>query len=206
MPGFPLTERGTDRHDSIVSSHQLRMLALSLAVGVIAGLFITHVRFHLGLPGHKALLWMTPVILARLLGRCKAGATAGALSVAFSTFAIGGHLAGGVLGLPLIGFAGVVLDVVIHFLERFGAAGFQKWQTGCLMTIPIVGAAAMFANLLCLAKRLLLPAGPTAHFVFGASGFWLNLGCYALFGLIAGLVGATLACLIRYRQVRRGVR
>jgi len=198
MLGFPLIERKTDRHSSIVSSHQLRMLALSLAVGVIAGLFVTHVRLRLGLPGHKALLWMTPVILVRLLGRCKAGTTAGALSAAFTTFVTGGHLAGGVLGLPLIGFAGLMLDVAINLAEKSG----QPY----LLTIPIVGLTAMFANLLCFVKRLLLPAGPAAHLIFRASGFWFDLSCYAFFGLIAGLVAATLAFLVTYRQVCRGVK
>lgn len=94
------------------------MLAVSVAVGVIAGLFIGTVRLGLGLAGHKSLFWMTPVIIARLLGRCKAGTTAGALSAAFTTLAVGGRLAGGVLGLGLIGFAGIVLDVVINSLEK----------------------------------------------------------------------------------------
>lgn len=192
MRGSLLTKRKGDRWNSILKSHQLRMLAVSVAVGVIAGLFIGTVRLGLGLPGHKSLFWMTPVIIARLLGRCKAGTTAGALSAAFTTLAAGGRLAGGIMGLPLIGLAGIVLDVVINSLE--------KREMPALLVIPIIGITAMLANLLCLVKRLLVPLGPGSHFVFGVSGFWFKLICYAFFGLTAGLIAATLACLINHRR------
>jgi len=96
------------------------------------------------------------------------------------------------VGLPLIGLAGIILDVVINSLE--------KRQTPHLLTIAIIGITAMFANLLCLGKRLLVPAGPAEHFVFGVSGFWFKLICYAFFGLTAGLIAATLACFINHRR------
>lgn len=199
MRGFLLTERKVSRCSSILKSRQLRMLAVSASVGVIAGLSIGNIRLNLGLPGHKVLFWMTPVIIARLLGRCKAGTTAGALSAAFTTLALGGHFAGGILGLPLIGFAGIILDVVISFLE--------KSEMPALLIIPIIGVTAMLASLVCLIKRLLVPAGLSSHFVFGVSGFWVKLISYAFFGLIAGLVAATLAFLInRRRQIRRGIK
>ena len=192
MRGSLLTKRKGARWNSILKSHQLRMLVVSVAVGVIAGLFIGNVRLGLGLSGHKSLFWMTPVIMARLLGRCKAGTTAGALSAAFTTLAVGGRLAGGIVGLPLIGLAGIILDVVINSLE--------KRQTPHLLTIAIIGITAMFANLLCLGKRLLVPLGLGSHFVFGVSGFWFKLICYAFFGLTAGLIAATLACFINHRR------
>lgn len=189
-----MTGKKADHWSSIVKSRQLKMLAASIAVGVIAGLFIANVRLHLGLPGHKALFWMTPVIVARLLGRCRAGTTAGALSAAFTTFVLGSHLAGGVLGLPLIGFAGIILDAVINFLE--------KRKMSALLVIPIIGFTAMLANLLCLVKRLLVPLGHAPQLLFGISGFWLKLASYAFFGLMAGLIAAMLACLINRRRCR----
>ncbi len=207
MRGFLLIERKAERWGSILKSRQLRMLGVSASVGIIAGIFVGAVRLKLGLPGHKVFLWLTPVIVARLLGRCKAGTTAGALSSALAGLALGGNFAGGILGLPLIGFAGVILDLVINSLEGPREAGSQQRQSPYLSTIPIIGITSMFVGLLCFIKRLLVPAGVNRHFLFGISGFWYQFICYAFFGLSAGLVAATIACLINRRhRIRRGIK
>ena len=197
--GFPLTERKTGADGSILTSRQLRMLAVSVAVGVAAGLFMGNMRLHLGLPGHKAVLWMTPVLLTRLLGGCKAGGTAGALSAAFTALALGGRVAGGVLGLPFIGLAGAICDTIIDALEK-------RQDASCVLIVLFVGIAGVSANLLCLAKRLLLPAGPIPHNLLGLSGLWFEVVCYAFFGLISGLLAATVACLIGGRRSKRGMK
>ena len=182
MRGFPLTEKKAARWNSITKSHSFRMLVASLAVGVISGLFMAHVRLNLGLPGHKAVFWMTPVLLARLLGKYKAGTTAGALAAAFTTLALGGNLAGGLMGLPLVGVVGIFLDTVIGY--------FEKHKIHILLIIPMLSLAAMSANLIMFAKRILSPRGASSHFLFGISGFWLDLLSYAFFGLIAGLIAS----------------
>jgi hypothetical protein len=192
MRGFPLTEAKAVRWNSIVNIRQLKMLIASIAVGIIAGLFTSHVRLHLGLDGHKALFWMTPVIIARLLSRCKAGTTAGALSCAFTAFVSGGNLAGGILGFPLIGVAGIMLDVVINFLENRNVSG--------IFAVLAVGIAGMLANLICLMKRLFSPEGFNPNYLFGVSDFWFKLVSYAFFGLLAGVIAATVTYLINRRQ------
>jgi len=194
MRGSLLIEKRADRWYSIVKSHSFRMLIASLAVGIIAGLFTAHVRLNLGLPGHKAVFWMTPVLLARLLGQCKAGATAGALAAAFTIFALGGNLAGGLLGLPLIGIVGVFFDAVIGYLE--------KYKIHILLIIPLLSLAAMSANLIMLAKRGLSPRGASPHFFLGMSGFWFDLLSYAFFGLLAGLIAAAGAYLTARRRAK----
>ena len=161
------------------------MLAVCIAVGAIAGLLVAGVRLNLGLPGHKALLWMPAVIVARMLGRCRVGATAGAAATAFTTFGLGGNLAGGPGGLPLTIVAGAFLDLVIGSLER---GKVPAW-----LHVPIIAAAAMLANLICLTRRLFLPAGFGVHLLFDASGFWFRFCSYAFFGLVAGLIAAIVA-------------
>jgi hypothetical protein len=95
-----------------------RGLAISVSAGIIAGCLAAFLKLHLGLPGHKAILWMTPVIAARLLGRCRIGTTSGAFTAAFVSLGAGGNLAGGVVGLPLVGAAGALVDACILQLEK----------------------------------------------------------------------------------------
>lgn len=185
MRGFLLTVRKAVLWNSFVSSRQFRMLMASMAVGVLAGVFMAHIRLNLGMPGHKALFWMIPAVLARLLGRCKAGTTATVLSTAFTSLALGGNLAGGWLGLPLVGFAGGFLDLVINFLEKRKICFF--------LVILVVGVTGIFANLLCLLKRLLLPAGVNMHVFWGISGVWFKIASYAFFGFLAGITGSVIA-------------
>ncbi len=192
MRGFPWTNEGVTLRRSIAEGAQLGMLAASIAVGVIAGLLVAHVRLNLGLPGHKALLWLPPIIVARMLGRCRIGATAGSAATACTTFALGGNLAGGPLGLPLLVAAGIFLDLVISSLE--------SRKTPARLYVPIIAIAAMLANLICLGKRLLLPAGLGAHLLLNASGLWFRFCSYTGFGLAAGLIAAVTVYLVERRR------
>jgi len=128
---------------------------------------------------------MTPVLIARLRGGCKIGATAGGGSAAVTTYLLGANLAGGVLGLPLIVLAGMFLDWVVNFFEKNKISG--------LSIIIGLAFAAAFANLICLAKRLYLPAGSSPTYFLGLSGFPLKVCSYAFFGFISGLTAAILS-------------
>jgi hypothetical protein len=196
MSGLLLTKAGKTRSYNITKAYQLKMLAASAAGGIIAGIVTAYIRLHLGLPGHKVLFWLTPVIVVRLLSRCKAGATTGAFTAALTCFVLGGHLAGGIFGLPLIGFAGIILDVVINSLE--------KRRTSLFQAIVAISVTSMIANLLCFAKRLLVPAGPSPRFLFGQPGLWSNFFSYAFFGLSAGLIAVVFVWVTnRYKNRRR---
>jgi ABC-type thiamin/hydroxymethylpyrimidine transport system permease subunit len=171
------------------------MLLANVAFGVLAGLLAAHVRLHLALPGHKALFWMTPVLLARLLSRHPLGAMTGACAAACSSLAFGGSFAGGVVYLPLVVAAGGVLDALVAFAERR--------RLPALAAIPLVGLGGLVANLFCAANRLLVPVRKD-HLLFGLSGWPATVLSYALFGLLGGLLGAALAAgmlaLVRRRR------
>lgn len=167
----------------------VRGLVVSLSAGVIAGCLAASLRFHLGLPGHKALFWMTPVIAARLLGRCRMGTTAGALTAALVSIGLGGNLAGDALGLPLVGAAGAAIDACIIHLE--------KHKASALAAIMGVAFSAMLANLICCAKRLLVPAGAAPQDVVSSMDLLLRPISYGFFGFLAGLIAATGAHLAR---------
>ncbi|UCC99303.1 MAG: hypothetical protein JSW66_05335 [Phycisphaerales bacterium] len=192
MRGYLWIEKRPALTEMALGPEGVRGLAVSLSVGVLAGCLAAYLRFHLGLPGHKALLWMTPVIAARLFGRCRVGTTAGALIAAFVSLGMGGNLAGGLPGLPLVGLAGALIDATVVQLE--------KRKTSVLTTIAAVAFSAMLANLICCAKRLFVPAGVTPHDIFGAVSLLARPLSYGLFGFLAGLIAAASAQLPRRRK------
>ena len=168
------------------------MLLVSISVGVISGLFIALVRLNLGLPGHKAFFWMTPVLITRLHSRCKIGATSGGLFAALTTYSMGANLAGGAIGMPIIVIAAVILDWTVNFIEKNNFSGPKM-----ILLLGIAGAA---ANLVCLSKRMILPAGLSPHFILGFSGTWFKLCSYLFFGLLSGVVAAITFQLKVYKQ------
>ena len=194
MFGFPLII-GRKNLYSIVHSNQFKMLLVSISVGIISGVFIAFVRLNLGMPGHKAFFWMTPVLIARLRGGCKIGTTAGGLFAALTTYSLGANLAGGVIGMPLIAVAGMILDWVVNYIEKNNISG--------LSVVLILGFAGAIANIVCLTKRLILPAGINPHFILGVSGPWIRLCSYAFFGLLSGVVASISTKLIQSKQLQK---
>lgn len=158
------------------------MLLLSIAVGAMTGCFIAFVRLKLGMPGHKTFMWLTPVLIARLRGGCKIGTAAGGLAAAVSTYSLGANLAGGLIGMPLIVMAGLMLDWVINTLQNHKISGIRM-----IIALTLAGAAAGF---ICLIKRLGLPTGLSPHYMLGLSGFGLKLASYLFFGALSGFVAS----------------
>ncbi len=192
MRGYLSIEKSTPLADMVLGPDGIRGLAISLSVGVIAGCLAASLKLHLGLPGHKAIIWMTPVIAARLLGQCRIGTTAGAFTAAFVSLGSGGNFAGGLLGLPLVGAGGALVDACIMKLE--------KHKRSALTTIVAIALAAMLANLICCGKRLLVPAGIAPHHMFGSAAVALRPISYALFGFLAGLIASTGTYIFRQRK------
>ena len=189
MRGYLLTAKRHDLWNSLVQSQQARMLLASISVGVIAGMLMVHVKLHLGISGHKGLFWITPVLLARLLGRCKAGASAGVLAAAITCIGLGGHFGGGLLGLPLIALVGMLWDGILHQIERHPL----PW----LLMIPTVSLLGSVGNLIVYGKRLLAPPGPNAIHIFGFSGFTFDIISYTVCGLSAGFIAVMIAYAVR---------
>jgi len=194
MRGYLSIRKGTPLAEMVLGPAGLKGLVVSVSVGIIAGCLAASVKLHLGLPGHKALVWMTPVIVARLLGRCRIGTTTGAFTAAFVSLGIGGNLAGGPLGLPLIGAAGALVDACIGRLEKLRASA--------VTTIIVVAFSAMLGNLICCLKRLLGPVGIAPHDFFGSAGVLLRPLSYAFFGFVSGLVAAITSQVVRSRKTR----
>jgi hypothetical protein len=184
MPGSLSIGKNPTRWNSALPEQVLSCAA----VGVLAGVAVTFAQTPLHWPGHKAVFWIAPILAARLATRSRAGATIGASTTALTTFALGGRLAGGVLLMPLVIIAGVLLD--------WAAQVGQHRQLSAWRLIPWLALAGTAANLICFLKRLFDPAVG----VFLSSGNLLDLlsaaGSYAIFGFLAGLIGAAAGSLI----------
>jgi len=157
----------------------------------LAGLAAGSVRLGLGLPGHKAVMWMAPLVAARLIFRSPIGGSAGVLAASLGTMAAGGQMAGAAMHLPVVVLAGGVLDVAVHFIQRC--------RLGAVWAIPLMGLAGLAANLVMLGKRLLAPSFQVHHF-FWTSGLAARCLSYAAFGLAAGLAGAGVGWAIARRR------
>jgi len=156
---------------------------------VIAGIIVTFTRAPLHLPGHKALLWMIPILAARLVTRARIGATVGAAATIVTTILLDGHLAGGVAMMPLVVLCGLVFDAAIIVSDRF--------HNGLPARILLLAAAGMAGDAFCFVKRLFEPGVDFSSDLLTA-GAW-----YAIFGLIAGLVGAAVGyCLKEFKSPR----
>jgi len=192
MRGFLLTAKKADLWNSIAKSNQIKMALACASVGVMAGVFISSFKLNLGLSGHKAFFWMTPVILARLMSKSKVGTTVGGFAAAITTYSLGSNLAGGFLGIGFIAVAGAFLDTVINLFEN------RRWPM--LLALAVISLAGLFANIICLSKRMLLPQGISPHYFFGNSGVFFKLLSYALFGFAAGFTATLLFWIVKIKQ------
>jgi hypothetical protein len=161
------------------------------AVGILAGILTAFARTPMHLPGHKALLWMAPIVAARLLTRTSGGASVGALATATTALILGGRIAGGVAMMPLVILAGLVLDISAGYGERHH---FTWWKMGLLLA-----AAGVAGNLICLIKRLFDPMG-SFWSVGNLEDLLMAGGWHGLFGFCAGLAGAGAAYLVSNLQ------
>ena len=70
--------------------------------------------------------------------------------------------------------------------------GHQRLTPEHLLKALLDDEQGLAANLICAAKRLLMPAH-SYHVLFGLEGQWAAVASYAVFGLASGLAGAILA-------------
>jgi hypothetical protein len=164
----------------------------SVAIGVIAGIAVAYVRTPLHMPGHKVLLWMTPIVATRLLTRVRAGASASVLATIVTTLLLGGNLAGGAAMMPLVLAAGITLDVAVGWVER---RRMTLWSAVSLLAL-----AGIAGNLICFIKRLFDPMGS----LFSAATIQDLLAAgasHAFFGGLAGIIGGLCGlALLKYRR------
>ena len=133
----------------------------------------------------------TSVILWTRLISPDPGTPLGAAGASGASMLLGGTLAGGPTMAFLVVLAGGLLDAAAAWGERLR---LPAW-----LLVPLLGLAGLAANLLCMVKRLFSPSYEP-HVVLGLTGLAAVIMSYALFGLIGGLGGALIGCLIRKKS------
>ena len=148
------------------------------SIGVLAGLAVTYCRTPLHWPGHKVVLWMVPVLAGRLVTRTRAGASVGVVGLIVTTLVLGGQLGGGAVMMPLVFFAGVMLDAAAGIVER---QKLSAWSA-----LPLLALAGVAGNLICFIKRLFDVTGQVVS-AGGRQELLEAAGSYAVFGVLAGV-------------------
>ena len=150
-------------------------LALALMIGLIAALAKRYLDFHLGIPGHAGVGWISVLVVGRLINGRTGMATLAGVSMGLWGVPVGlGHSIG--YNLLLYGLAGSLLDsstlvrlplqrwwgaalagVVVH-LAKFGFVFANAWISQILRRVEIYGFLAALAN----------------HIIFGVAGGMLG--------------------------------
>ena len=108
----------------------------------------------------------------------------GVSTAAWASLVWGGSFAGGALFLPLVVLSGGFIDATAALVHRRRDAAWQA--------VPLLSLGTMLASLFCLSKRLLLPSH-RFHVLFGIPDPLASVISYAVFGLLAGALGALAA-------------
>ena len=177
-------------------------LALLVTLGLVAALLQARCKLRLGIPGHSAVLWLTPLLVARFLSPLTGAASMASTSMGLGLYALDGFS----LRWPLLAsfgtfwLVGPVLDVFVLATARpargDGAAAAPCGRWG-LVLIPLAGLVGNFAHL-------------GLKFATGAIGFHatalglprgvLESVTYLVFGLAAGLLAYALLIPVKAQQ------
>jgi len=159
-------------------------LGVLVSLGLIAAILHSALKLRLGIPGHSAVLWLTPLLVGRFLSPLAGAASVASTSAAVSLYALGGLSFRWPLALSFGTFwlVGPVLDLYVLFAQRLTHVAGSK-ALG-LVSVALAGVVGNFAH-------LALKAGFGAIGVH-APGLGLPRGAfegvtYFAFGLAAGL-------------------
>ncbi|MCH6169649.1 hypothetical protein [Pseudonocardia alaniniphila] len=165
LPAVSIGSRAADRARDLA-------LPLVAVAGIVA---VTDLRIPVGLPGHRGLIWLTLLVAVALSVRRPGVVTAVGAASTVLTFALGSAV-----GDPRYLAAAILLDATL--------------------AVPIVrrhpvllGLAASPIHLVALVAPLLGAVGAGGALVGLGSGLATKAGFHLAFGLVAGLLGWTVA-------------
>jgi len=188
-----------DRHPILLG----RLWALFLLGFASAGLHAC-ARLRLGIPGHSAVLWLTPLLLARSLAPAAGATTIAATVSSVTRFAVGGFSLRWPAALSFVTYwaVGPAIDYYVSLVERLDEAAGRGDRDG-RFGLPSMLLAGIVGNYAHLAAKVGLGV-IRSHVPYpGLDPGWYELTTYFFFGAIAG---AMACCLRRPFISRRGRR
>jgi len=165
-------------------------------MGLIAAALHTWVKLRLGLPGFSAVMWLVPLLVARIAAR---GSAAG--SIASTTTAVGLYAFRGfslrwplVLAFGTYWLVGPVLDLYVQLLQRrFERAGADPASVAARLVVVWVALAGAVGNFAHLGLKVFFGVIRPHGARFGLSPVLFLLLSYLVFGLAAGVVASGVA-------------
>jgi len=184
----------------------LRRLGLLALLGLVSAVLHTWLKLRLGIPGHSAVLWLTPILLARCLAPMTGAATICSTVTTLGMYSFGGFGFRWPVALSFATFwlVGPALDCYAWLTDRLSNSGRQgAGFTGRLgiVFVPLAGVVANYAHLASkVGYKVIRPHTPR----FGLVPGWYEGVTYFVFGLVAGLVAYGLARPFLRRKERFG--
>ena len=179
-----LIETGVPARDLTRSVQVAVLLTLGLASAVLR----TCVKLNLSIPGHAAIFWLVPILIARLVVTTRGAATLCSTTAALGMCALRGLsirwpflLTGSTFWV-----VGPVLDAYVWLLNsRTGARYAQRTGLAGLLYAALAGVAANYAH---LGSKVLLGVFRPHAAQLGLSPALFPMATYLVFGLIAGIL------------------
>lgn len=177
----------------------LVQLGLLSGLGLVSAVLHTFLKLRLGIPGHAAVLWLTPILVGRCLTRLRAGGTVASTSAALGIFALRGLSARWppMLAVATYWAVGPALDFYVLLVARL-VTGERRLSGAVGLAVAAVGG--VVANYAHLASKVgLAVIRPHAPRLGLAPGLY-ELVTYLVFGLLAGLLAYSLSLPARRRK------
>jgi len=166
-----------------------RQLGLLGALGVAAAALQTWARLRLGVPGHSAMLWLTPIIVGRCLVPRKAAGTVCSTVTAVGLYAFGGFSLRWpvVLSFGTYWLVGPALDFYVSLIEAVSSSlGRKDYRFPGRLAVIVLPVAGVVGNYAALFSKVLFQVIRPHRARFGIAPGVYEIVTYLVFGLVAG--------------------
>jgi hypothetical protein len=168
-------------------------------VGVLSAVLVG-AKLRWGIPGHLAILWLTPLLVGRFLAPLGAAATVASTTTALGLYAFGGLSPRWPVVADVATFwaVGPVLDICV-LLARAPRGGAERRGTpwAAVRLAAWAAVAGVVGNLAHLGSKVLLGVIGPHRPGWGLPSGVYEVVTYAVFGAAAGLVACGAARLVR---------
>jgi len=174
-------------------------VAMLLSLGLVSAVLRTYVKLHIAIPGHAAIFWLVPILIARRIVPMREGATVSSTTAALGMCALRGLS----LRWPLLlawgtfWLVGPVLDLYVWLVgKRIATKGAQRSR---LLSAMLAGVVANYAH---LGWKVLFGVFRSHGPRWGLPGAVFPLVTYFVFGLAAGAIAYALTAPFSNRRDR----
>ena len=189
------------------TSAVLAQLGVLVSLGLVSAFLHTYAKLRLGIPGHSAVLWITPLLIGRCLAPMRAAGTAASTTTALGLYCLRGFS----LRWPvLLSFGtywavGPALDFYVLLLDKLvGNPDRTRSVLAGPLGVVFLAVGGVVANYAHLASKVLLAVIRSHTPRFGLAPGLYEMATYLVFGLAAGILAFVLARPLLKRRGAQG--